>query len=401
MCEGVRVSLRIALVTLHTSPLEQPGRADAGGMNVYLVGVAEALAARGHEVELLTRATDAAAGAAEVGTTPGGVPVRFLRAGPLSPVPKASLPTLVPEFTRALRALPRFDVVHSHYWLSGLAGLDAAAAWTAPHILSLHTVAALKNERLAPGDRPEPVERLDAERMLVQNSALTIAATAAERTAILSATDADPARVVGVPPGVDTALFHPTAPDVPSRGRPFLVVLARIQPLKGIELAVEALSRIPAGRRPRLVVAGGTSPGQDEYAAGLRRLADERGVGDDVVFLPAVPRDEAARLLREASLLLVPSHSETFGLVALEAAASGTPVVAARSAGGLAEAVADRVSGVLLEDRSPAAWAEAVDDLLGDPDRLAALSASAAAHARRHTWAQTAGQLERLYERVL
>ncbi|WP_440709228.1 glycosyltransferase [Herbiconiux sp. YIM B11900] len=395
------MSLRIALVTLHTSPLEQPGQADAGGMNVYLVGVADALAARGHEVELLTRATDAAAGATGIGTTPGGVPVRFLRAGPLAPIPKASLPALIPEFTRALVTLPRFDVVHSHYWLSGLAGLEAAAAWNAPHVLSLHTVAALKNERLAPGDRPEPAERLDAERMLVRASALTVAATSAERAAILRATGVDPDRVVGVPPGVDTALFHPPVPDATPRGRASLLILARIQPLKGIELAIEALALVPAPRRPRLVIAGGTSPGHADYADGLHRLAVERGVGEDVDFRAAVPRAEAARLLREASLLLAPSHSETFGLVALEAAASGTPVIAARSAGGLAEAVADRVSGVLLDGRSASAWASAIDALLQDPARLAVLSASAAEHAQAHSWMQTVRLLERLYERVL
>jgi D-inositol-3-phosphate glycosyltransferase len=388
------MSFRVALISLHTSPLSQPGSGDAGGMNVYLVGLAEALAEAGTEVELITR--DAGEGTADA-HTPGGVPVRFVRAGPRAPVPKGELAALTPEFARSLAELPRFDVVHSHYWLSGLAGLEAAAAWRAPHILSLHTVAALKNQRLASGDRPEPAERLAGERMLVRASVRTVTATEAERRAVLDA--AGPGlggdRVVVVPPGVDPVLFHPRD-GVPAD--PYLLVLARIQPLKGIDLAIEAVAALPAARRPRLVVAGGTSPGHDGYAAGLRALAERSGAR--VEFLPAQSRSATAALLAGAELLIVPSHSETFGLVALEAAASGTPVVAAAS-GGLVEAVADGVSGVLLSDRDPERWAEAIDRLLTDPRRLAALGASAAEHAARHTWAGTAEQLRRVYRRAV
>lgn len=384
------MSFRVALISLHTSPLAQPGSGDAGGMNVYLVGLAEALAAGGAEVELITR--DAGEGATHA-RTPGGVPVRFLQAGPRESVPKAELPALAGEFAQSLAELPPFEVVHSHYWLSGLAGLEAARAWRAPHILSLHTVAALKNARLAPGDRPEPAVRLDGERMLVRASARTVTATAAERQAVLEAAGEgfDPARVAVVAPGVDPLLFHPRSR---AAHDPYLLVLARIQPLKGIELAIEAVAALPAGRRPRLVVAGGTSPGHDDYAAGLRALSARCGA--EVEFLPAQSRSATADLLAGADLLLVPSHSETFGLVALEAAASATPVVAAAS-GGLVEAVADRVSGVLLADRDPERWAAAIDGLRASPRRLAALGASASEHASRHTWADTARQLRRVY----
>lgn len=384
------MSFRVALISLHTSPLARPGSGDAGGMNVYLVGIAEALAATGIEVELITR--DAGEGTG-LERTAGGVPVRFLQAGPRASVPKGELSSLTAEFSRSLLELPRFDVVHSHYWLSGLAGLPAATAWGVPHILSLHTVAALKNQRLAPGDRAEPAERLRGERMLVRASARTVTATDAERRAVLAAADLDlgDERVVVVPPGVDPVLFHPheeVARD------PYLLVLARIQPLKGIELAIQAVAALPADRRPRLVVAGGTSPGHDDYAAGLRALAE--GSGARVEFLPARSRPATADLLAGADLLLVPSHSETFGLVALEAAASGTPVVAAAS-GGLVEAVADGVSGVLLPGRDPERWASAIDCLRADRLRLAALGASAAEHASLRTWRSTADLLRALY----
>ncbi len=390
------VSIRVALVSLHTSPLDQPGSADAGGMNVYLVGVAEALAASGAEVELLTRA---AGGEHPEARTPGGVPVRALAAGPASPVPKGGLAELTPEFGRAMAALPRFDVVHSHYWLSGLAALPVAAAWRAPHVLSLHTVAALKNARLAPGDLAEPESRLEGERMLVRSSALTVAATEAERSAILQATDARPDAVAVVPPGVDTSLFHPGRA-AHADDRPFVLVLARIQPLKGIDLAIAALARIPAEVRPLLVVAGGVSPGHDDYAASLQTAAADLLGSAGVVFLPAQTRSATAELLRDAALLLVPSHSETFGLVSLEAAASGTPVVAQRVTG-LAEAVADGVSGRLVDGRDPAEWARVIRRLLGDPEAAASLSATAAAFGAARSWSATAERLRTLYETLL
>jgi len=365
-------------------------------MNVYLVGLAEALAASGVEVELLTRATGAQHPDAR---TAGGVPVRALPAGPAGPVPKGRLAALAPEFARAMSALRPFDVVHSHYWLSGLAGLPVAGAWRAPHVLSLHTLAALKNARLAPGDRAEPAARVEGERMLVRASALTVAATRAERTAILQASDADTAAVTVVPPGVDTALFHPRGASAPV-GRPTVLVLARLQPLKGIDLAIAALARIPPELRPVLVVAGGVSPGHGDYAAALHRMAAELLGPDDAVFLPAQSRPATAALLRDSSLLLVPSHSETFGLVALEAAASGTPVVAGR-VGGLAEAVVDGVSGVLVDGRDPETWAGVIGGLLGDRDARAALSASAAAFGASRSWSATAEELRAHYDRLL
>ncbi|TAJ48355.1 MAG: glycosyltransferase [Herbiconiux sp.] len=390
------MNTRVALVSLHTSPLEQPGSGDAGGMNVYLVGLAEALAASGVEVELLTRAVG---GEHPDARTPGGVPVRALPAGPVGAVPKGRLTDLAPEFGRAMSQLPRFDVVHSHYWLSGLAALPVADAWGAPHVLSLHTLGALKNARLAPGDSAEPAARIEGERMLVRASALTVAATQAERNAIVEATDAGLEAVTVVPPGVDTSLFHPDG-SVVTRARPFVLVLARIQPLKGIDLAITALARIPAAERPMLVVAGGASPGHDAYAASLHRLATELLRPGDLEFLPAQSREATAALLRAASLLLVPSHSETFGLVALEAAASGTPVVAGR-AGGLAEAVSDGVSGVLIEGRDPETWARVIRSLLSDPHGLATLSASAAAFGAARSWAAAAADLRGHYDHLL
>ncbi|SDY72621.1 glycosyltransferase [Herbiconiux ginsengi] len=423
------MSRRIALVSLHTSPLATAGSGDAGGMNVYLVGLAGALRARGYEVELLTRDTGDPDARDPHARTVDGVPVRFLRAGPRASVPKARLAALTGEFGRAMSELPAFDLVHSHYWLSGAAALPVAQGWGVPHVLSLHTVAAAKNEHLAPGDEPEPAERLRAEAALVRDSDLTVAATQAERAAILQATEAAPGRVAVVTPGVDTHLFHPvpaaTGPapvqpvardDVsahpatwkesesgsalPRDDRPTVLALARIQPLKGVDLAIRAVGAIPRGRRPRLVIAGGTSPGHEAYASGLHGLVTALALHDDVSFLPAQSRADAAALVREATLLLVPSHSETYGLVALEAAASATPVVAACT-GGLVESVLDGVSGMLVDDRSPDAWGRAIDDLLHDPARLADLEAGALRHGRTHSWPHTAEHLAAFYDDLL
>jgi D-inositol-3-phosphate glycosyltransferase len=405
---------RVGLVSLHTSPLETPGSADAGGLNVYVVALAEQLAELGLEPELITRA--ASPDHPQTGYTDAGVPVRFLQAGPREPVPKDDLARHMYAFRDALRQLPHFDILHSHYWLSGAAALAVAEQQGIPHIQSLHTVAALKNAHLAPGDRPEPVERLWGEQRLVQESAFTIGSTVEEKSAVVESYGADPDRVLVIPPGVDRALFHPalavealggSVPNAqplrarPARtARPGILTLGRIQPLKGQDLAIRALATIPAERRPLLTIAGAPTPGEKKYERSLHTLVDDLGLGGDVVFVGTQTRQAAAALIRESALLLIPSHSETFGLVALEAAASGTPVIASNSTG-TGSSVSHLSTGMLLPTRDPAAWGAAIDSLLGDPAGLAALSASAARHAALHTWRLTAELTLEAYRRAL
>ncbi|PPF79716.1 glycosyltransferase family 1 protein [Subtercola sp. Z020] len=415
---------RVGLVSLHTSPLETPGSADAGGLNVYVVALAEQLAALGYEPELITRA--ASPEHPQTGYTEAGVPVRFLQAGPREPVPKADLARHMYAFRDALRELPRFDILHSHYWLSGAAALAVAEQQGVPHIQSLHTVAALKNAHLAPGDRPEPVERLWGEQRLVQESAFTISSTVEEKTAVVESYGADPDRVLVIPPGVDRSLFHPaqgfgaaggsipggsapggSAPDAQPLGgraartaRPGILTLGRIQPLKGQDLAIRALATIPAERRPLLTIAGAPTPGEKKFERSLHTLVDDLGLGGDVVFVGTQTRQAAAALIRESALLLIPSHSETFGLVALEAAASGTPVIASNSTG-TGSSVSHLSTGMLLPSREPAVWGRAIDALLSDPAGLASLSASAARHAELHTWRLTAELTVEAYRRAL
>jgi len=395
---------------MHTSPIATPGSGDAGGMNVYLEAVSRHLVAEGLSVDLLTRRTDPEQ-PDSVRLSSGAV-LRYLTAGPSDAVPKAELGRFVEEFSHELTDLEPYDVVHSHYWLSGVAGLALARASDAPHVLNLHTVAAMKNAALAPGDAPEPEYRLRWERDLVRASALTIAATSAEAQAVCSHYGAEPDQLTVIPPGVDRELFRPDAPApnwlhtlrpaglraaVASGG--YLMMAARTQPLKGHDLAIRALATMDPGTRPPLVMVGDVSPGQDEYRSELDALVRRRGLEGEVWFLPAQPRERLADLLRGAVLLLAPSHSETFGLITLEAAASGTPTFASR-VDGLAEAVSDGVSGILVSSFDPEIWAAAIGELLVRPESLAAMALSARRYASHFDWAVVAATLAGHYRRL-
>ncbi|CCH79723.1 putative Glycosyltransferase [Nostocoides japonicum T1-X7] len=396
---------RLALVSMHTSPTDTPGTGDAGGMNVYLASVAGPLVAEGFSVDLVTRRVGPEQPAVE--ELPSGARLVRIEAGPPEDLSKGRLEHHVEEFAAGLADVAAYDLVHSHYWLSGVAGLAVARALGVPHVLSLHTVAALKNATLAPGDEPEPHRRLRWERDLARASAATVAATRAEARAICEYYGIDPAEVDVVTPGVDHAVFTPSGPgptgaagDLLAQGRPYLLVAARMQPLKGQDVAVEALARLDPVTRPALVLTGEASPGHEAYRERVLRRVRELGLTQDVVTVSAVPRPELAALFRGATLLLVPSRSETFGLVTVEAAASGLPTVAAR-VGGLAEAVSDGVSGILVDGHDPGAWAAAIEDLLADPVRYAALSATALGYAAEFSWTAVAARLAARYRSLV
>ncbi|WP_353650518.1 glycosyltransferase [Nakamurella sp. A5-74] len=403
---------------MHTSPADPPGRGDAGGMNVHLQELSAALVALGWEVDVLTRRV--AAEQQEIRELAGGARLIAIPAGPADPVAKTELATLVGEFASAAGDLARrrsYDVVHSHYWLSGVAGLAIARAADAPHVLNLHTVAAMKNAALAPGDAPERPERLRWEADLVRASAVTVTGTRAERRTIESAYGAEPERVRVIPPGVDLRAFSPQRsgavvtelaadPSIPAatidvlRRGGQLVMIARVQPLKGHDIAIRALAAIAPERRPPLVLAGDTSPGHQDFRDRLQAWVIELGLEDLVHFLPAVSRRSAADLLAGAAVLLAPSRSETFGLITLEAAASGTPVIASR-VDGLAEAVAEGRSGELVDGFAPADWAGHIDGLLSDPSRLRALGESAREYAHGFGWDRVAAATAEVYQSVI
>lgn len=399
----------MAMVSMHTSPAAQPGRGDAGGMNTAIMGIAQALAARGIAVDLLTRAERAL----EVTELFDGVTLRTIAAGPLAPIPKNQLADVTDAFGEGVAALvgrgaPRYDLLHAHYWLSGLATLPVALELGLPFVQCFHTLAAMKNAALAEGDTPEPDRRLYTEAFLAAQADAVVAGSSAEVTSLIDDVGAPAEKLWVVPPGVDTELFTPArsanAAGVRAglginESRPILVVVGRVQPLKGQELAVRVLAAVHEmrGLAPVLVVVGEPTAGAEGYRDSLVTLAHTLGVSDHVRFTGALDREDLADLFAAASLALVPSHSETFGLVALESAASGTPVVGFRGTG-LVESVAEGESGVLVDTRDPAQWARTIVDLLGDSTSLARLGHTARAHAEGFTWATAAASMIGLYE---
>jgi D-inositol-3-phosphate glycosyltransferase len=403
---------RVALVSMHTPPAQQAGTGDAGGLNVSLLATAHELAARGVEVELLTRAD----GQPSVTVVEPGVSIHTLPAGPAGPVDKSRLPELTDEFGEAVARLagrtePRYDVIHAHYWLSGIATLPVALELHVPFVQSFHTLAAMKNRHRADGHALEPERRVLSEGYLAMQASAVVAGSAAEVESLIDDVRAPAERLWVIPPGVDIELFRPDRPGAAARvreayeieeGRPVLAVVGRVQPLKDQELAVRTLAALQGlrGWTPVLVVAGEPTPGDERYLTALRMLAEQLGVGEDIRFVGALDRDALADLLTVATITLVPSHSETFGLVALESAASGTPVVGYRSTG-LTESVADGASGVLLDTRDPRAWATTINRLLDDPIERERLSRSARDHALGYTWGATGAALLGLYASLI
>ncbi len=407
---------RVAMFSVHTSPLEQPGTGDAGGMNVYVAEVAKQLASRDHEVEIFTRATSAALPpSAEL--VPG-VTVHHVPAGPFEGLAKNDLPGQLCAFSaevmRAGAARPEgwFDLVHSHYWLSGLSGWLAADRWQVPLVHSMHTMALVKNASLAEGDTPEPYGRELGEAQVVAAADRLIANTSDEATALVELYGAGPHQVDVVPPGVDLDVFGPGADPTAAQQRDraalglpaaarVLLFVGRIQPLKAPDLLVRAareiLDRHPDWQQPGqlvLAVVGGPSGTGLEHPESLAQLTTGLGLADQVRFVPPAARGELARWYRAADLVAVPSYNESFGLVAVEALASGTPVVAA-AVGGLPTAVGS--AGVLVPSHAVADWADALERLLLDPLRREVLSRRAVRHAAGFSWAATTDRLLEVY----
>jgi D-inositol-3-phosphate glycosyltransferase len=398
---------RIATLSVHTSPLDQPGTGDAGGMNVYIVEASRRLADLGVEVEIFTRATSSDL-PPRVELAPG-VLVRHVTAGPYEGLDKHDLPAQLCAFTSGVLRVEAqheagwYDLVHSHYWLSGQVGRVARARWGVPLVHTAHTLAKVKNAALPDGDRPEPLARLLGEDQVVAAADQLVASTEAEARQLITAYDAEPGRVRVVPPGVDLEMFRlggastaRTRLGVPPDAVVLLFV-GRIQPLKAPDTLLRAAAML-AQRDPRLrarlqvmVVGGPSGTGLAEPEA-LKKLAGDLGIADLVRFEPPAAGERLADLYRAADVTVVPSHNESFGLVALESQACGTPVVAA-AVGGLRTAVADGRSGLLVPGRDPAGYAAAIDTIVTAPGLRAKMSGAARAHAEEFSWRRTAERL--------
>lgn len=408
---------RVAMISMHTSPLHQPGTGDAGGMNVYVVELSRRLAARGVEVEVFTRSTSA--DLPPVDDVEAGVVVRHVVAGPYGELGKEDLPGQLAVFSRELLRIEaeqppgRYDVVHGHYWLSGQVGALARDRWGVPLVQSLHTLAKVKNAALADGDQAEPTTRLVGEQQVVDAADLLIANTRSEARQLVARYGADPERVQVVHPGVDLELFTPrdrlaARRDVglPEDGH-VVVFAGRLQPLKGPDVLVRALAALvdadPSLRVPgRLVVAviGGESGSGGGGAGALPDLVRSLGLDGLVRFVPTVPQAELARWYAAASMVCVPSYNESFGLVAIEAQACGTPVVATAT-GGLTTAVEDGGGGLLVPGHDPRDWAESIGSLLRDDARRRVMGVAARRHASGFGWDATAAGTLSAYERAV
>ena len=406
---------RLAVLSLHTSPLAQPGTGDGGGMNVYVREFSSALARAGVECDVFTRASSD--DLAPVMDIEPGFRLHHIAAGPPAPLPKEALIDVVDEFadgvlksmtTPGIRGggedLP-YDAVHANYWLSGIAGHTIKHQLDLPLVSTFHTLDRVKAE-----DSPEEVEahsrhiRAEAEASIIRCSDTVLASCSVEAAQITELYGADPSRIRIVAPGVDHAFFGPgdraqarRALGLPAKG-PLLLFVGRIQPLKGAAVAVATLASVLRDSPDaHLVVVGGPSgPRGDEEVARIDARVDGLGLRDRVLFVPPRPHELLSTFYRAADVCLVPSRSESFGLVALEAAACGTPVVAS-DVGGLRSLVDHGRTGYLVEEPDPEAYAGWVRQILAEPLLAERLSTGSVLRARRYTWARAANLLVDIY----
>jgi D-inositol-3-phosphate glycosyltransferase len=394
---------RVAVFSLHTSPLEQPGTGDAGGMNVYIAQTATRMAALGTEVEIFTRATSS--DIPPVAELTPGVTVRNVVAGPFEGLDKNDLPAQLCAFAAgALRVEARhepgyYDIVHSHYWLSGQVGWLARERWGVPLVHTAHTLAKVKNAALADGDTPEPRIRVVGEEQVVADADRLVANTRVEADELINLYDADPHVVATIPPGVDLQRFTPGSQESAraalglSADALVFAFVGRIQPLKApdvlLRATAELLRRYPELHRNLVVlVAGGPSGSGFDRPEALHELAAQLGISDVVRFLPPQAGSALTAVYRAADIVAVPSFNESFGLVALEAQACGTPVVAA-AVGGLPVAVDDGVSGLLVSGHDTGQWADALASVALDPGLRSGFAAAARSHAAQFSWQRT------------
>jgi D-inositol-3-phosphate glycosyltransferase len=390
---------RVAMLSVHTSPLAQPGTGDGGGMNVYVRALASALARAGVPVDVLTRAEHYEQPPC-VEVEPG-FRVLHVEAGPRAPVPLRALPDLVGEFTDAARdALARAggcDVLHANYWVSGAIGHRLKHELDLPLVTTFHTLERVKAE-VGLGDGVSLRPRVEAE--VVRCADLVVASTYEEQDQLVRHYGADPERIEIIAPGVDHNVFHPGDRAAARRHLrlgvdPVVLFVGRIQPLKGADLAVRALADV-SNSRTRLVIVGGPSgPDGAAEVAALHSLVAELGLEHRVQFVAPQPHADLADYYRAADVCVVPSRTESFGLVALEAAACGTPVVAA-NVGGLRLLVDDGVTGFLVDERDPAVYAALIDRVL--LPEASEMRAQAVARSTGYRWGIAAARLRRHYD---
>jgi D-inositol-3-phosphate glycosyltransferase len=401
---------RVAMISMHTSPLATPGVGDAGGLNVYVAEVARRLGERGLKVDVFTRT--------ESTPTPDIVELNEhtrvinIPAGPAEPVAKEVLPELVHAFgTQLDAAMAGYGLIHSHYWLSGMVGAQLRMRHGIPLVHTMHTMARVKNAARGNGHLVEPDDRERGEAAIVAAAEALTANTSDESAELQRHYGARSEQIVIVPPGVDLHTFHPC--DQPKSRAQFgipedaqvILFVGRIQPLKAPDTLIRAVAEL-ARREPRrrsrlrLMIIGSPSGPDAAWSLTLPPLAAQLGVADLVEFRPHSERGELFRWYCASDVVGVPSFNESFGLVALEAQACGRPVVAT-DVSGLRHAVGDQQTGLLVAGHEPEGWADALAAVLDHPDEMVRMGANAAAHASRFSWDNTASATLRAYALAL
>jgi D-inositol-3-phosphate glycosyltransferase len=405
----------IAMITMHTCPLACPqallGGRETGGMNVYLLALSKELGRRGHQVDVYTRFQDPDTDQIqEIGP---GARIIHLPAGPLTPYDKNKLVEHVDEFgcnieMFAMSQRIRYDVVHAHYWVSGLVGRNLQKSWGVPLVQMFHTLGHMKNRvAKAEGDR-EVDARVRIESQVMRWADRLIAATPLEKRQLTNLYGADPGKITVVPAGVDTDLFYPRNKakvrqmlGLPDLDTPILLFVGRIERLKGIDTLLEAVavvSRTCTGRNLKALIVGGGGQTEEENAE-LRRIVQlhrDLNLEDQVEFVGSKPQEMLPLYYAAADITVMPSHYESFGLVAVESMASGTPVIAS-NVGGLSFTVLDGETGYLVEEENHFMLAERVHTLLKNPELRDKLGEQAARHALRYSWETIADQLSHVY----
>ena len=382
-------------------------------MNIYVVEAAQNMAAMGVHVDIFTRRNNP--DVADIVDVAPGVRVIQLNVGPVSGVTKEQLPKLIPDLAAAFKEAltsTHYDIIHSHYWISGKVAMPVAKELGIPLVHTMHTMARVKNLNLAEGETPEPMIRVQGESQVVAAADALIANTDAEAASLVSLYEACPDNVLVVSPGVNLKVFtqgegRMAARDVVDLDKSSHVIsfVGRIQPHKGPEILIRAIAEMVSHSphlRAKLItnIIGGASGANQSEVERLKELVSWLGIDDVVRFAPPVPREELPNWYRASDLVCVPSYSESFGLVALEAQACGTPVVAT-AVGGLRTAVADGISGVLVDGHDPRAWSSVLARLLQEPQRRVLLSMGAIEHASHFGWDATSRGTLDIYDRVL
>ncbi|HEY45407.1 MAG: glycosyl transferase [Anaerolineae bacterium SM23_ 63] len=411
--------MRVAMLSYHTCPLATLGGKDTGGMNVYVRDLTRELGRKGIGVDVFTRSQDEHVPHV-LHHLGHGNRVVHVPAGPETPLSRQDLANYLDEFTAGVKDFAEskeieYDLIHCHYWLSGLAGLNLRETWNLPLIQMFHTLAIMKN-RVARSGEEEPSDlRLESEAHLLQSADRVVAATPAEVAQIQWLYREDTSRVVVIPPGVDTSHFYPIPDDeakeyigVPCHDR-MLLFVGRIEPLKGIDTLIEAVGILHKegilDRHPfcLAVIGGDTHSSREQMTAEMERLhamRDSLGILDLITFLGKRDQDTLPYYYSAAEVVVVPSHYESFGLVALEAMACGTPVVASET-GGLAFLVRDGETGFHVPTADPEALAEKLRLIIQDDDLRAQLGRQAAEYAQAYSWSMVVEQVIDLYRSML